>query len=80
MNAFSDKSNSNYKRKSSHPKSDSHENINEIPGSKLSSPSGSSSTSIATDTSNSQSQVCNCLYFCMFVNKSGKRNYYKTAL
>ncbi|KAG8181368.1 hypothetical protein JTE90_008839 [Oedothorax gibbosus] len=43
-------------RKISHPKSESLENINEPLSSKLSSPSASSSTSIATDTSVSQAQ------------------------
>nr|XP_042903510.1 dmX-like protein 2 [Parasteatoda tepidariorum] len=43
-------------RKVSHPKSESTENINEPLGSKVSSPSASSSTSIATDTSISQAQ------------------------
>ncbi|GBN52940.1 hypothetical protein AVEN_140493-1, partial [Araneus ventricosus] len=43
-------------RRSSHPKSDSSENINEPLASKQNSPSASSSTSIATDSSASQSQ------------------------
>ncbi|XP_055931190.1 dmX-like protein 2 isoform X2 [Argiope bruennichi] len=43
-------------RRSSHPKSESSENINEPLASKQNSPSASSSTSIATDSSTSQSQ------------------------
>lgn len=65
------KQNINNHRRNSHPDSQFQENLNEPLGSKVNSPSGSSSTSIATDTSNSQSQVrCQKLNFMLSICNS----------